>query len=102
MLLQSHDPHGDSDSINDVQAGRAGYLHLLPALPDALPTGKVTGLCARGGFVVDLQWKDGKLLAAEIHSKLGRPLTVRYAGREQQLSIPAGKSTRFVPVDRRQ
>jgi len=97
MLLQSHDPHGDSQEINDVLAGRAGFLHLLPALPSAIPTGSVTGLCARGGFVVDIDWKDGKLQEARIHSKLGLPLTVRYDGKEQPVKIGAGETFTFTP-----
>ena len=67
MLLQSHRRDSQGRYIID----------LLPALPDAWPTGSVKGLRARGGFEVDIAWKDGQLTAATIQSRLGGDCRVR-------------------------
>lgn len=50
---------------------RRGVIRLLPALPDSWKDGSFFGLCAAGGFEVSAQWADGKLIKAEILSKLG-------------------------------
>ena len=54
-----------------------GYVHLLPALPDAWPTGSVRGFRARGGFIVDMDWEGGKLVRASVKSQVGGPLRFR-------------------------
>jgi alpha-L-fucosidase 2 len=70
-------------------------IDLLPALPKAWLTGSVTGLCARGGFEVDMTWRDGALTSATIRSKLGNPCLVRNAGREVLLTTTAGATYQF-------
>ncbi|KAF7630654.1 putative secreted protein [Aspergillus flavus] len=67
MLLQSH----------------AGVVHLLPALPSAVPHGKVSGLVARGNFVVDMEWSGGKLTWATITARTGGKLAIRVQDGQQ-------------------
>jgi alpha-L-fucosidase 2 len=97
MLLQSHDPHGTPLGESEVQAGRAGFLHLLPALPGAWPGGRVTGLRARGGFDVDLAWSGGELTRVEVRSRLGKPLKIRYRDREISVDTRPGGTYTFGP-----
>ena len=76
MLLQSHE----------------GEIHLLPALPKAWPDGSVEGLRARGGFAVDIVWRDGKLSSATIHSVGGTECKVRYAETVAALRFQRGSA----------
>jgi alpha-L-fucosidase 2 len=75
MLLQSHD----------------GAITLLPALPKAWPTGSVTGLRARGGFELDLAWKDGQLSAATVRSSRGGACHLRYRDISVDVNTEAGQ-----------
>jgi alpha-L-fucosidase 2 len=74
-----------------------GLIRLLPALPGAWPTGSVTGLRARGGYVVDLAWEDSKLSRAVIHSEFGNPCRVSFGEGLEELRIPAGQSLTIGP-----
>ncbi|WP_151484438.1 glycosyl hydrolase family 95 catalytic domain-containing protein [Streptomyces albicerus] len=72
---------------------RPGHLELLPALPDAwAKSGSVTGVGARGGFVVDLRWRDGKPTEARIRSVGGRTTTVAYGDRSRTVTLKPGAS----------
>lgn len=79
MLLQSH----------------AGEISLLPALPAKYPTGSVTGLRARGGYEVDIFWKDGVLTKAVIkadRTKGDEIIPVRYAGLVKSVKLAKGQT----------
>lgn len=82
MMLQSHRRNGEGDYV----------LELLPALPSAWPSGHIKGLCARGGFEVDIYWKDGKLTQADIHSNAGSRCTVVYKNKSMVLETEKYKS----------
>ncbi|MEX6690785.1 glycoside hydrolase family 95 protein [Danxiaibacter flavus] len=75
MLLQSH--------------GKDNVIRLLPALPgdSSLQTGNVKGLCARNGFEVSFNWKNGKVFYAEVFSK---------GGQQCNILLPAGGSVEDV------
>ena len=73
MMLQSHD----------------GAVHVLPSVPDRWADGKVSGLVARGGFVVDIEWQDGKISVIKVKSELGGNLRIRTA---DALAMKDGKA----------
>ena len=70
----------------------AGEISLLPALPPGWKDGSVTGLKARGGFEVSIEWKDGKLTKSEIKSLLGNPCVVRVNGKTTDYSPAKGET----------
>jgi len=76
MLLQSH----------------AGEINLLPALPKAWPNGRVKGLRARGGFEVDIAWKDGRLAEAIVRSGRGGKCRIRCGEKVVEMETESGKS----------
>ena len=72
-----------------------GEINLLPALPERWADGSVTGLKARGGFEVSMDWKNGKLTTCQITSLLGNPCIVRYGEKIKTYKINAGSSIRI-------
>ena len=80
MLLQSH----------------RGEIHLLPALPSAWRTGSVRGLRARGGYTVDISWKDGALTEAAIRADRDSTVRVRHGGMVTELNVKKGTAARII------
>jgi alpha-L-fucosidase 2 len=62
MLMQSHD----------------GFVYILPALPEVWKNGSIKGLVSRGGFVIDISWKNGKLEKLTVFSRIGGNLRLRF------------------------
>lgn len=77
MLIQSHD----------------GAVELLPALPSAWTKGRITGLRARGGFTVDIEWKNEKLYKAVIHSYLGGQCRLRLYTKPNEKKLKLAKAS---------
>ena len=79
MLVQSH----------------LGYIHLLPALPDALPGGNIRGVRARGGFELSFTWSEGKLRQVEVLSKAGQPCKLVLGDQKVEFDTTEGETYRF-------
>jgi len=79
MLMQSH----------------LSAIDILPALPSALPDGKIAGVCARGGFELSYSWNDNKLNGVEVLSKAGKPCRIRYKDKTIEFETVKGESYKF-------
>jgi len=95
MLLQSHETYADPAAPDQ---GRY-ILDLLPSLPTAWQDGSVRGLCARGGFTVDLAWAQGRLTKVTLTSVTGTGCKLRFKGRTLTVNLKRGHK-REVDVSR--
>ena len=67
-----------------------GQIELLPALPEEWKDGAVSGLCARGGYEVAFEWKDGKVRNCSIKAKNNGTVTLLYNGQQKTIKFKAG------------
>jgi alpha-L-fucosidase 2 len=79
--------------VNEMLAqSHMGYIHLLPALPKAWSDGSIKGMRVRGGYELDMQWKDGKLTQAVLRGISNKPgkVEVRYGNTTRTFEIDQG------------
>ena len=79
MLLQSHN----------------GLLHILPALPAAWDNGQLKGLCARGGYQVNIYWENNNLKKLVISSKYNNTCKIRYKDKVKEVNMKAATTYHF-------
>jgi alpha-L-fucosidase 2 len=84
-LFDAHPPFqidgnfgGASGIAEWLVQSHTGIIELLPALPTELPDGEVRGICARGGFVLDIKWQQGKLQSVKVVSTSGKTCNLKY------------------------
>lgn len=95
-LFAAHPPFQMDGNFGYVAAlceallqSHAGHVELLPAVPEELHTGRVRGLVARPGVLVDLEWRDGELVSATLEPRAQSvTLTVLYRGAEITVTAP--------------
>jgi alpha-L-fucosidase 2 len=97
-LFDSHPPFqidgnfgGVAGIVECLVQSHQGFIDVLPALPKALPSGSLRGVCARGGFELDMSWKSGRLTRLTVLSKAGEPCKIRYQGRTKEFSTERGR-----------
>ncbi|GGA67360.1 hypothetical protein GCM10011507_18600 [Edaphobacter acidisoli] len=76
---------------------QGGEIELLPALPAAWANGSIRGICARGGYVVDMEWRNGRLDWATITARQTGSSPVRYRDRMTHIRLNAGQQIRLRP-----
>ena len=76
MLLQSHED----------------FIRILPALPTTWENGKITGLKARGGITVDIEWNDSELHRLRLHCEQAKTLNIQYQEKDISLEVPEGQT----------
>ena len=98
-LLDAHSPFqidgnfgGCAGVIEMLMQSTESSISLLPALPEEWKDGRVEGICARGGFVVDMTWKDGRVTDLRITARADGKTQLCFNGQKKRISLKAGES----------
>lgn len=98
-LLDAHSPFqidgnfGGAAAVTEMlMQSMPGKIEILPSLPDAWKSGSVKGLCARGGFVVDVDWDNNKASKIKISSPMGGSTKVSFNGKDIDIKLMPGES----------
>jgi alpha-L-fucosidase 2 len=101
-LFDAHPPFqidgnfgGAAGIIENLVQSHLNQIDLLPSLPDALPEGKISGVCARGGFELTFTWKEGKLQNLQVLSKAGTICRLKYQDKQIEINTEKGKTYQF-------
>jgi alpha-L-fucosidase 2 len=105
-MLDAHPPFqidgnfgGAAAIVEMLMDSHGDVIELLPALPKAWPTGRVTGLRARGRCAIDLHWQSGRLDHATLHPALSGPRIVRLLGKSRAITLKAGTPLTLTSTD---
>ena len=102
-LLDAHSPFqidgnfgGCSGVIEMLMQSSTNKIVLLPALPESWADGKVQGICARGGFVVDMEWKNREVVSLIVSSLKGGQIEICFNGVSKKVVFKAGERKRLL------
>lgn len=102
-LLDAHSPFqidgnfgGCAGVVEMLMQSTGNTITLLPALPEEWSDGYVRGICARGGFVVEMDWRDGRVTSLYVKSRNGGRTTLYFNGQKCVVSLKAGEGKRIL------
>ncbi|MFZ1288786.1 MAG: glycoside hydrolase family 95 protein [Melioribacteraceae bacterium] len=97
-LFDAHPPFqidgnfgGSAAVIEMLMQSSENEIRLLPALPDAWESGSVKGICARGGFVISMEWENKNLTKLGIKSRNGGTTTIISGGTKKEITLSKGE-----------
>lgn len=98
-LLDAHSPFqidgnfgGCAGVIEMLMQSTENSIILLPAVPEEWKDGRVKGICARGGFVIDMEWKDSRVTSLKMTARRGGKTRVCYNGTSTSVRLNAGET----------